>query len=271
MKQMEKTILKSKPLIRWAGSKRKLLPELVEKIPENFDRYVEPFCGSACLFFELRPKRALLADINIELINAFKQIKKIKGLRDILTAIPNTESEYYRLRSMDPKALNVEDQAVRFLYLNRYCFNGVYRTNKAGQFNVPRGKKTGVFPLQEVFDSARVALSKAELKVSGYENTLDSLVEGDFAYIDPPYSKSGRFTGEYGLGSFESNRIPQFIEKLDEINSRGVKFLFSYRSCSDAIKNLHSRYVVEELSVRRHISGFKTGWDDVKEVLVKNY
>jgi len=261
----------SKPIIRWAGSKRKLLSKLVQKVPSDFNRYVEPFCGSACLFFELRPKKALLADINDELINAFRQIKRNRNIHTNLVNLPNTEKEYYRIRSLDPLSLNVEDRATRFLYLNRYCFNGVYRTNQSGQFNVPRGKNTGQFPPMEVFDTARKSLFRAELKATTYEDTLSQLVEGDFAYIDPPYSKSGRFTGEYGLGSFKSDSMSKFADLLDDIHNRGVKFLFSYRTCNKTIKRLKNDYMVEALPVKRHISGFKTTWNEVTEIMVRNY
>ncbi len=263
--------MQSKPLIRWAGSKRKLLPVLTQSIPKTFERYVEPFCGSACLFFEVNVYEALLSDINFELINALSEIKVNQNIRESLIQIPDTDDEYYRIRGLDPDALSKAERAVRFLYLNRYCFNGVYRTNKAGKFNVPRGSRTGGFPSQDVFNLARKKLYNTEIIVADYTETLRKLKEGDFVYIDPPYSKSEKFTGEYGPGSFNIENLPVLFKGLYDLNSKGVKFLFSYRACKDVIELLSKDFTVQTLSVKRHISGFKTTWNEVEEILVKNY
>lgn len=268
---MIKNLKPDRPLIRWAGSKRKLLGALSEKVPTSFDRYIEPFCGSACLFFLQSPKSALLCDINDELINSFKQIKRNTMLYNKLIELPKTEEYYYQLRSLVPEKLCVEQRAIRFLYLNRFCFNGVYRTNKKGEFNVPRGKKTGDFPTKAIFDSARHSLKKAHLVTQSYESTLGSLSKGDFAYIDPPYSNTSRFTGEYGIGSFTSKKLPDFISHLKEVDQTKVKFLFSYRLCTETASKLRDNFIVEEVPVKRHISGFKKNWNEVTEILVRNY
>lgn len=264
-------MLQSQPIIRWAGSKRKLLPILKSNLPKHYDRYVEPFCGSASLFFEQSQNKALLADINGELINAFTQIKNNNEIRELAVSLPNTSEKYYEMRSLDPENLNETERAVRFLYLNRYCFNGVYRTNKAGRFNVPRGSRTGGFPDKNVFNMVRKKLLLAELIVSDYSDTMTRLKKGDFVYIDPPYTKTGKNTGEYGPNSFKSDRIPEFISYLAEIDRKEVKFLLSYRACSETIQLLSNHYHIEYLSVKRHISGFKKNWGDAQEILVKNY
>lgn len=261
----------SKPLIRWAGSKRKLLPILKEHLPTTYSRYIEPFCGSASLFFDIPQTKALLSDINEELINALIEIKRDPFIRDKLISIPSNKDEYYRIREIQPETLNSSERAIRFLYLNRHCFNGVYRTNKNGKFNVPIGTKTGQFPKQETFDSARKKLENADLIVADYKTTLSELASGDFIYIDPPYSKSGRFTGEYGVGSFDSSELPVFFEILDEINNSDAKFLFSYRACESTIQELSEKYTVLTIPVKRHISGFKDSWNTVQEIIVKNY
>ncbi|MBQ0759796.1 MAG: Dam family site-specific DNA-(adenine-N6)-methyltransferase [Zhongshania sp.] len=263
--------MSEKPIIRWAGSKRKLLPTLLEHLPAEYERYVEPFCGSACLFFAQNQKRALLSDFNGELTNALLLIKRTKNLHESLINIPPTKEEYYRQRSINPEDLSTRERAIRFLYLNRYCFNGVYRTNMSGQFNVPRGTKTGDFPANEVFENARKKLRQATIKTSDYTETLASLCSGDFVYIDPPYSKSGTFTGEYGVNSFTSNKLNDLIDQLHDLNSKGVKFLFSYRLCEETTTKLSKHYHVENLKVKRHISGFKKSWDIADEILVKNY
>lgn len=263
--------VEQKPLIRWAGSKRKLLPELLCRVPEDFDRYIEPFCGSACLFFELSDKKAILSDINDELINSYKQLKIDRGIREKLVALPATEHQYYKLRELNQDELSRNERAVRFLYLNRYCFNGIYRTNSSGKFNVPIGSRTGGFPSQERFEAVRKKLMKARLMTADYKKVLKQVQKGDFVYMDPPYSKSEKFTGEYGVGSFNVSKLPEFITILDDIHEKGAKFLFSYRSCKDTAEKLNEKYRVERVRVMRHIAGFKTEWNEVEEILVRNY
>jgi DNA adenine methylase len=133
------------------------------------------------------------------------------------------------------------------------------------------GTRTGEFPSEAVFDEARKRLANAEISVADYKTTLTRIGDGDFVYIDPPYSKSGRFTGEYGLGSFDSSELPEFFENLAELDRRGAKFLFSYRACEETRELLSEYYQVEVIPVKRHVSGFKESWNDSKEILVKNY
>lgn len=263
--------IESKPLIRWAGSKRKLLPQLLERVPDKFERYIEPFCGSACLFFELGAPKAILSDINDELINTYKQLKKHSNIREELIKIPVNEETYYRFRDMNPNELDRKERAIRFFYLNRYCFNGIYRTNSSGKFNVPMGSRTGDFPCVSTFNSARKKLFKARLVTSDYKKILDQVTKGDFVYMDPPYSKSDKFTGEYGVGSFNVTKLPQFLDDLREIDIKGAKFLFSYRACKDTADELAKDFHVERVRVMRHISGFKTEWNEVEEILVRNF
>lgn len=265
------TTVRSKPLIRWAGSKRKLLPILRAKMPAEFGTYIEPFCGSASLFFELSNQRAILSDINSELINAYKVIKRSKTIYEDLVSLPVSDEEYYRWREIQPEELCQEKQAIRFLYLNRYCFNGIYRTNSSGRFNVPVGKRTGGFPEKSVFEEARKKLHKARLINSDYKKVLRMAKSGDFVYFDPPYSKTSRFTGEYGVGSFNALSLPDFMEELDALDQRDVKFLFSYRACGETAESLSAKYIVDRVNVKRHISGFKTEWNEVEEILVRNY
>ena len=260
-----------KTIIRWAGSKRKLIPFLLENTPNNFKRYVEPFCGSACLFFELNPKSAFLSDINSELINALKKLKTRKTIRDQLVLLPNNDKTYYEMRAKDPKNLNSFERAIRFLYLNRYCFNGVYRTNSAGQFNVPRGNRTGDFPSEEVFRETRKILKNATLDILDYKDCISLVEKDDFVYLDPPYAKSQKFTGEYGVGSFNSIQIPDLVEKLQDMDRIGAKFLFSYRDGDDIREAIPGNFYIKEVSVNRHISGFKTSWTNAKEIIIKNY
>src|SRR3954463_16804943 len=153
-----------RPLIRWAGSKKQLLPILTKTIPADCNRYVEPFAGSACLFFALRPQRAILGDINGELIRMYREVKyRSNALASILQNMHRSKTEFLRLRRVDPVELRRTARAAHFLYLNRFCFNGLYRTNAAGRFNVPYGKRCGSLPTADSLKKCSSALRRTRL------------------------------------------------------------------------------------------------------------
>src|SRR5580658_9292846 len=152
------------PFLRWAGSKRRLLPTLQTFWTEKHKRYVEPFAGSACLFFAIKPPKAILGDLNPELIATYMEVKhRIGGVLEELRKLPAADRhEYGRLRKADPKAMTKARRAARFIYLNRYCFNGIYRTNLKGQFNVPySGVRCGSVPADSVFEKSSKRLRNA--------------------------------------------------------------------------------------------------------------
>ena len=261
------------PLIRWAGSKKKLIPLLKANIPKTFNKYIEPFCGSACLYFSLRPTKAVLSDINKELIVSYKTIKKdSKKITERLLGVEKCKIEYLRLRELDPSTLGEVERSYRFIYLNRFCFNGVYRTNREGKFNVPMGTKTGNLPTPAKISDCAKALKGASLIYGDFQKTLKYIEQGDFVYLDPPYTKEGaKNRGEYGHGSFDYQDIPTLISYLEKIDEKGAYFLLSY-SCDSALLDLlPSRWYKLELSVNRHVAGFKQHRSIAKEVLVANY
>ncbi|WP_349745764.1 DNA adenine methylase [Pseudomonas frederiksbergensis] len=261
------------PLIRWAGSKKKLIPLLKANTPKTFNKYIEPFCGSACLYFSLRPTKAVLSDINQELIISYKTIKKAsRKITERLLGAEKCKTEYLRLRELDPSTLDEIERSYRFIYLNRFCFNGVYRTNREGKFNVPMGSKTGNLPTPEKISDCAMALKGASLIYGDFKKTLKYIEQGDFVYLDPPYTKEGaKNRGEYGHGSFDYQDIPTLISYLEKIDEKGAYFLLSY-SCDSALLDLlPSRWNKLELSVNRHVAGFKQHRSIAKEVLVANY
>lgn len=260
----------TEPVFRWAGSKRKLLPILLKNTPTTFERYVEPFCGSACLFFALNPEKSLLGDINSELIHTYRQIRyhpRIIARR--VQEIRQTKDNYLRIRALKSDELSDIDRAVRFVFLNRLCFNGVYRTNKKGQFNVPMGNKTGKIPSETAFYRCSIALRNAELCDADFESL--NIKKGDFIYLDPPYAKKeGRDRGEYGPGSFQYSDIDRIVKFLKKITEKKANFLFSYSCSNDVIDRLHNNWNVQEISVARHVAGFSKHRNTVKEILVSN-
>ena len=259
--------------LRWAGSKRKLLPVLLDVAPGNFDRYVEPFAGSACLFFALEPPQAVLADINEDLINVYRALKtNVESVIKQLTSFKCNKVEYYRVRSQKLPKMPRERRAARFIYLNRFCFNGLYRTNKQGQFNVPYGGyKAGELPSASLLRTCSASLRHTVLSSRSFEQTLEQVRTGDFVYLDPPYSiASRRVFNEYShfsFGSAELRRLRRHLLRLDKIS---VPFLVSYgvsREARALAKGFHCREVV----VQRQIAGFAMKRRKSRELLITNY
>ena len=215
----------SPPLFRWAGSKRKLLPILTSYVPKKINRYIEPFAGSACLFFALKPQKAVLGDINEELLFTYQVLKNHPRILSRATlGFAVSEEQYYTLRKLNPESLNSIDRAARFIYLNRYCFNGVYRTNKKGEFNVPRGVNTGNIQDEACFYRFSVALRNADLRANDFTDCLEDVQEGDFIYLDPPYAVAGKpRAGEYGNNCFDESDINRLVECLIKIDEAGAK------------------------------------------------
>jgi DNA adenine methylase len=260
------------PLFRWAGSKRQLLPSLMSLMPEHYGRYFEPFFGSGCLFFATHPRTAILGDMNADLMAAYCTLRSHpRLLHRAVTAMPTTSAHYYRLRSLECSALSPIERAARFVYLNRFSFNGVFRCNKSGSFNVPRGTQTGKVPEIKRFSRCAFALRSAELRMTDFEDCVSDAGRGDFVYLDPPYAKTGsRYRGEYGYGSFGVADIDRLLRVLEELDQRGAKFLLSYSYCRDirpALKWWHSRLIL----VRRHVAGFRRHRVQNREILISNY
>src|SRR5216683_17251 len=180
----------AQPLLRWAGSKRQIVPTLAQYWNDDFKRYVEPFAGSACLFFHLAPRTALLGDINSELLSTYRHVRiRHQEVSKLLRKMRKSEREYYRVRSLQPDLLSSAKRAARFIYLNRYCFNGLYRTNANGGFNVPYGGRgSGSLPSPEALQRASRLLKRATLINGDFEKVLDRVKPGDFVYMDPPFS-----------------------------------------------------------------------------------
>src|SRR5712664_3922142 len=174
------------PFLRWAGSKRQILPILGRYCKGGFTRYVEPFAGSACLFFYLAPRAALLGDINAELLSTYKYIRyRPAEVSKFLQKLRKGERQYYKIRSLQPERLSPARRAARFIYLNRFCFNGLYRTNQEGDFNVPYGGRgSGSLPSAGVLKRASELLRRAALVKGDFENVLDEVKQGDFVYMD---------------------------------------------------------------------------------------
>lgn len=258
--------------IRWAGSKKKLLPHLLKLAPKKYRRYVEPFCGSLCLFVALKPKVAVLGDINVELIHFYRMIRwRPNNVAMLAHAVDTNEATYYKMRSLMPETLSAEQRAARFLYLNRFCFNGVYRTNRAGLFNVARGQHTGEIPsIGELAAFGRL-LRRATLFDADFSDLLESASKDDFVYLDPPYAgRDVRDRGEYGVGAFKTDDIVRLADQLTALDKRGSKVLLSYADIPE-IRDHFRHWNIDTIEVDRNVSGFSRGRSRVSELLIRNY
>lgn len=263
----------TKPFLRWAGSKKKQLTRLRTFWAPNHIRYIEPFCGSSCLFFDIAPSVGILGDNNPELIELYRVVRdNPTDLYFKLCAITRDLPTYLYWRSLDPKTLDKETRAVRFLYLNRNCFNGIFRTNSKGVFNVPMGKDPGsYFSLEELTKCSKL-LKKAKLISGDFNKTLSLVQKGDFVYLDPPYAMSTpkrKVFREYTQRSFDTFDIPRFSESLDLIVQRGGDFLVSYADCAEARK-IGKKWNTIRLPVRRNIAGFAGDRKIAYELLISN-
>ena len=259
--------------MRWAGSKRRLLPVLQTFWNQKHKRYVEPFAGSACLFFALKPPKAILGDLNPELVSTYRQIKyRVGEVLDELASIPLADrDEYKRLRSTDPSKLSSVQRAARFIYLNRFCFNGIYRTNLAGQFNVPfSGVRCGGFPKPEVFRKCSRRLRNAQFINGDFEKVLERAERGDLVYMDPPFAvRERRVFRQYDPSTFTHEDIKRLRSWMERLNAARINFVVSYAECDEA-DVLKRNFTYETVSVRRNIAGFASFRALSNEVLISN-
>jgi DNA adenine methylase len=262
------------PFLRWAGSKRGATPVLRQFIPKQFKKYIEPFAGSACLFFYVQPEKAILADLNSELIETYAAIKRSPGhVGRALANLPFGRESYYQIRQdQGIHRLSPIQRAARFIYLNRFCFNGLYRTNLAGRFNVPFGApRNGTVPTVSHLKQCSVVLSRAKLLSGDFEKAVSSSVaEGDFVYLDPPFFQTeGRVFRQYNSKPFMKSDLERLKRLMSDIDAAGATFVLSYAQNEEA-KELFRGWHNRTITLQRNISGFASARGKAKEILVSN-
>jgi len=260
------------PFLRWAGSKRQLVPRLASYWPGDPTRYIEPFAGSACLFFALKPKEAVLGDINADLVRTYCTVRDHSSdVAAELAQFAFNKDTYYGLRQMRPETLPATAAAARFIYLNRFCFNGLYRTNAAGDFNVPFAPRgTGRLPLLSHLQGCAELLRRAQLRCGDFEGTLELVQEGDFVYLDPPFAVSKRRVfREYSPTAFAQPDLIRLCRHLRRIDSIGARFLVSYADCTEA-RDAFRRWHFKRVRTRRNIAGFAVHRRFAFELIVTN-
>lgn len=267
------------PILKWVGGKRQLLADIMPLINKNCSTYVEPFVGGGAVFFELQPKKAIINDYNTELINVYQVIREFP---EELIAIleehnrENTEEYFYSLRALDrssdyAKMSNVH-KAARMIYLNKTCYNGLYRVNSAGQFNSPYGK----YKNPNIVNAATIrAMSKylqnpkITIKQGDYKGALKGLRKGAFVYLDPPYmpiSSSSSFTG-YTENGFSYEQQVALKKECDRLREKGISFLQSNSDCLE-IRELYKEYDIRTVQAKRSINSNINKRGGVSEVLI---
>jgi DNA adenine methylase len=258
-------------LVRWAGSKRAILPDLLSAVPGRFNAYYEPFCGSACLFLALAPRRAVLSDINAELIGAYRTIRSsAQRVHQLVTELDTSSSAYYKIRNWQPRRLPPLVRAARFVYLNHTCFNGLYRTNRRGEFNVPFGNRTGHVPSLNRFEAFARLARRAKLACSDFQAITLEAQPGDFVYLDPPYFSRRPTYGEYGYNTFREHDILRLVDTIRLLDKRGVFVLLSYGGSADLRDRIPFLSAVE-VRTRRHIAAKARHRRDESDWLLTNY
>ncbi|MDD2475149.1 MAG: DNA adenine methylase [Dysgonamonadaceae bacterium] len=268
------------PFLKWVGGKRQLMPTIKELIPKTYSFYYEPFVGGGAVLFEIQPKKAVINDLNPELINTYNVIKinPEELIEDLKTHL-NTADYFYNIRSLDRQdgyeKLSDIKKASRVIYLNKTCYNGLYRVNNSGEFNTPFGgyknpKIVNDITIRAV--SKYLNLNEIAILNESYDRAVRNISEGAFVYFDPPYdpiSKSSNFTG-YVQGGFDETEQVKLRDLCRRLDNMGVKFLLS-NSATSLILDIYSEYDITFVKANRSINSNANKRGEVNEVLIRNY
>lgn len=269
------------PILKWAGGKRQLLSEIFPLLPEHFTTYCEPFLGGGAVLFSLQPSTAIVNDINTDLITAYKVIRdNVDLLVESLKMHINTPEYFYSVRSLDRnkteyQALSKIEQASRLLFLNKTCFNGLFRVNSSGEFNSPYGyyrnpnfiNEPALRAVSNYFNTNNI-----EFYCEDFSETLLRVKKGGFVYLDPPYdpvSVTADFTG-YNKGGFNKNDQNRLKQCCDKLSQHNIKFLLS-NSATEFIMDLYQEYDISFVKAKRIINATAQKRNIAMEVLIKNY
>ena len=270
--------LRCKPFVKWAGGKMQIVPELIKRVPRDYFRYLEPFAGGAALYFKLQPRRAYLADINLDLINTYRVIKSnVEGLIRDLSTYVYSKDYFYWIRDIERQPEYRDwspiQRASRFIYLNKTCFNGLYRVNSQGFFNTPFGryKNPTICDAYNLRACSRL-LQNTEVVMTSFIAVEEEARAGDFVYFDPPYhprSGTACFT-EYAAGGFGAVGQAELKALCERLNRKGVKFMVS-NSDTDLIWDLYRAFNIERVAALRAINSKAERRGHINELVIRNY
>ncbi|MEJ7598626.1 MAG: DNA adenine methylase [Kofleriaceae bacterium] len=267
------------PIIKWVGGKTKLLPELLARMPDRFGRYYEPFAGGAALFFRVAPERAVLADYNHDLIGLYTVISR--NVRGVIRKLEqhrelharDAVAHYYDVRSKwndRELAWSTADRAATFIYLNKTCFNGLWRVNRSGAFNVPIGRYTDPpICVPEALRAAHTVLARADLRCADYRTAVADATRGDFLYFDPPYdpvTPTANFTS-YTTQTFAADQQRELAETARALVARGCRVMLS-NSDTPFIRSIYKGFQIDRVKCSRAINSNASKRAEVDEVIV---
>jgi len=268
------------PFVKWAGGKRQLIEQLTPLFPKKFNRYFEPFVGGGAVAFHIiqnySPEEVFLSDINSELINAYNTIKKnTNELIELLKIHQSNHNKkyYYNFRDSDTSELSNIELTARFIYLNRTCFNGLYRVNSKGQFNVPMGKYANPEIVQEEKLLAMSKLLKSvQIKQMSFEKITKLAKAKDFVYFDPPYyplENKTSFT-TYTKDNFSEEDQIKLANVFQELSKKDTLCVES-NSDTKFIKSLYSKFNIDIVKASRRINSIAKERGEINEVVIRNY
>ena len=271
------------PILKWIGGKRQLLGEIFSRLPVHYERYFEPFFGGGAALLAIAPKRAVINDLNCELINLYRVVKEHPSeLIALLETYPNKEEFYYYLRDLDLDkaafaAMPAVERAARTVYLNRTCFNGVYRVNRDGHFNVPYAglkspnivRKAEIMAMHQYFEENDIIM-----RCGDFEKAVQDAKPGDFIYSDPPYDPlpgQPSFVG-YTEESFPDSSLRRLVRLCDSLSERGVQIMVS-NSATEKVRNLFSdeRYHIVTVQAKRSVNSKADQRGEIDEFIITNY
>ncbi|NLM24495.1 MAG: DNA adenine methylase [Firmicutes bacterium] len=269
------------PILKWVGGKRQLLQDISNHLPDQFSTYYEPFLGGGAVLFHLQPQKAVVNDVNEELINVYIVIRDhVHELIEDLKKHKNQADYFYKIRELDRdkqkyQQLSNIEKASRMIYLNKTCYNGLFRVNQQGEFNAPFGRymnpnivnEETLIAVSNYFNKTNITF-----KCGDFEDAVKYIRKGSFVYFDPPYdpvSDSANFTG-YNKGGFDRQEQIRLKKLCDKLNGRGIKFLLS-NSATEFILDLYQDYDITLVQASRPINSRADRRGKVDEVLVKNY
>lgn len=252
------TYTQAKPILKWAGGKTQMLGDLLPKVPASYGRYIEPFFGGGAMFFALQPENAVIADSNPELINMYRQVAdNVDEVIQYLKDYTNTSEMFYSVRSLDWKILPKAEAAARTIFLNKTCFNGLYRVNKQGQFNVPYGKyKNPKICDEDGLRAASTVLKKAEILCGDYLLVLEHYAKpGDFVFLDPPYLPISEYSDfkRYTKEQFYEEDHVELAKMIMTLHERGCHVILT-NSNHPLVHELYAPFTIDVIQTKRHIS-----------------
>ena len=276
-------MIKGKPFVKWAGGKRQIMSEIKKYVPENYDTFYEPFVGGGAVFFELAPKKAVINDYNSELMNVFECIKDEDKFDKMCIELNHHEANhseeyYYQVRNIDrdvKKYNKLADykKAARTIYLNKACFNGLYRVNSKNEFNVPFGKKEKVNTYEgQNLGVVHCILNFNDIKLlsTDFEEAVKDAKKGDFVYLDPPYDSDTSTFNDYTENGFNKDEQRRLALLFKELSDRGCYVMLSNHN-TILVNELYKDYNIHVIEAKRNINANGKKRGKVEEVIITNY